>query len=204
MPAMHLMSVDLPAPSSPTSAITSPSRTWKSTSVSACTEPKVFDRPRISRSGVSVVMGRLRTTVEAPGGASTLVVDLLAVLLVLPRAHVAALQELVREETRVVGLRDRDHGDHEWRLLLRAVRPGRIRLRRLPLEQGNSCRCGRIRLVGHVLVDGVRLPARDDVLDTLNRRVLPTQGDRLQALRLQRRDDRTRDAVVRRNDALDV
>src|SRR6476660_5657220 len=112
MPAIDLISVDLPAPLSPTSAITSPSRTSKSTSISACTEPKVFDRPRISRSGVSL-MGRLRTTVEAPGGASTLIVDLLAVLLVLPGAHVAALQELVREETRVVGLRDRDHGDHE-------------------------------------------------------------------------------------------
>src|SRR6188472_4158234 len=105
MPAMHLMSVDLPAPLSPTSAIPSPSRTSKSTSVSACTEPKVLDRSRVSRSGVSVA-GRLRTTVEAPGGASTLVVVLLAVLLVLPGAHVAALQELVREEPRVVRLGD--------------------------------------------------------------------------------------------------
>src|ERR1700752_5248877 len=51
MPAMHLMSVDLPAPLSPTSAITSPARTSKSTSVSACTEPKFFDTPRSSRSG---------------------------------------------------------------------------------------------------------------------------------------------------------
>src|SRR4029079_15228094 len=99
MPAMHLMSVDLPAPLSPTSAITSPSRTSKSTSVSACTDPKVFDRPRISRSGVSVT-GGLRTTVEAPGGAPTVVFDLLAVLLQLPGAHVAPLQELVLEETR--------------------------------------------------------------------------------------------------------
>ena len=51
MPAMHLMSVDLPAPLSPTSAITSPARTSKSTSVSAWTEPKRFDSSRISRSG---------------------------------------------------------------------------------------------------------------------------------------------------------
>src|SRR4026209_612086 len=99
---MPLMSVDLPAPLSPTSAMTSPARTSKSTSVSACTDPKVFDRPRISRSGVSVTRGPQRV-VEAPGGASTIEVGLLAVLLVLPRAHVAALQELVLEEPRVVG-----------------------------------------------------------------------------------------------------
>src|SRR6188472_3171147 len=196
MPAMHLMSVDLPAPLSPTSAITSPSRTSKSTSVSACTDPNVFDRSRISRSGVSVT-GRLWRTVEAPGGASTAIVDLLAVLLELPRAHVAALQELVLEEARVVGLRDRDHRDHERRLLLRAVRPRRVRLRLLALEERDGRGRGRVRLVGHVLVDGVRLPARDDVLHTLDGRVLPAQPDGLQALRLQRRDDRAGDVVVR-------
>src|SRR6187397_3236443 len=197
MPAMHLMSVDLPAPLSPTSAMTSPSRTSKSTSVSACTDPNVFERPRISSSGVSVT-GRLRTTVEAPGGASTLVADLLAELLELPGAHVVALQELVLEEARVVGLRDRDHRDHERRLLLRAVRPRRVRLRLLALEERDGR--GRVRLVGHVLVDGVRLPARDDVLHTLDGRVLPAQPDGLQALRLQRRDDRAGDVVVRRHD----
>src|SRR5215813_5093637 len=158
MPAMHLISVDLPAPLSPTRAITSPARTSKSTSLSACTDPKVLDRSRISRSGVSVT-GRLRATVEAPGGASTRVADLLAVLLVLPGAHVAALQELVLEETRVIRLRDRDDRDHEGGLLLRAVRACRIRLGRLPLEQGDSRCGGRVRLVGHVLVDRVRLPA---------------------------------------------
>src|SRR5690349_21765942 len=188
MPAMHLMSVDLPAPLSPTSAITSPARTSKSTSVSACTDPKVFDRSRISRSGVSVTCG-LRPAVEAPGGASTAEVRLLAVLPVLPRAHVAALQELVLEEPRVVRLRDRDHRDHERRLLLRAVRPRRVGLGLLPVEEGDSRCGGRVRLVGHVLVDGVRLPSRDDVLDTLDRRVLPAERDRLEALRLQRGDD---------------
>src|SRR5215467_7791634 len=57
MPATHLMRVDLPAPLSPTSAITSPERTSKSTSVSACTDPNVFERSRISRSGVSLTAG---------------------------------------------------------------------------------------------------------------------------------------------------
>ena len=46
MPATHLISVDFPAPLSPTSAITSPARTSKSTSVSAWTEPKLFEMPR--------------------------------------------------------------------------------------------------------------------------------------------------------------
>src|SRR5215813_11675992 len=103
MPAMHLMSVDLPAPLSPTSAMTSPERTSKSTSVSACTEPNVFERSRISRSGVSLTGRRDPTT---PGwrrleGASTHRSGrLLAVLLVRPGAHLAALEEAVPEEPR--------------------------------------------------------------------------------------------------------
>ena len=71
MPAMHLMSVDLPAPLSPTSAMTSPDRTSKSTSVSACTEPNVFVRSRISRSGVSLTSGgSCREAMEARKRAS--------------------------------------------------------------------------------------------------------------------------------------
>src|SRR5205814_5357385 len=54
MPATHLISVDLPAPLSPTSAITSPLRTSKSTSVSAWTDPNDFETPRSSRSGWSL------------------------------------------------------------------------------------------------------------------------------------------------------
>src|SRR3954454_9026445 len=53
VPAMHLISVDLPAPLSPTSAITSLGRTSKSTSVSACTDPNDFVIPRSSRRGVA-------------------------------------------------------------------------------------------------------------------------------------------------------
>src|SRR4029077_1339114 len=56
VPAMHLISVDLPAPLSPTSAITSPLRTSKSTSVSACTDPNDFVMLRSWRSGVSVMV----------------------------------------------------------------------------------------------------------------------------------------------------
>src|SRR5262245_46000830 len=51
------MSVDLPAPLSPTSAMTSPLRISKSTSVSACTEPNDLETPRSSSRGVSVMGG---------------------------------------------------------------------------------------------------------------------------------------------------
>src|SRR5215217_1982300 len=66
VPATHLIRVDLPAPLSPTRAITSPGRTWKSTSVSACTEPKLFEIPRSSSSGEDVVAGAL--VIEDRGG----------------------------------------------------------------------------------------------------------------------------------------
>src|SRR5919106_2554469 len=82
MPAMHLISVDFPAPLSPTSAMTSPERTSKSTSTSACTEPKLFDTPRVSSVGVETAAcvgvgsaGAMVTSflscarVEAPHGA---------------------------------------------------------------------------------------------------------------------------------------
>src|SRR5437764_851405 len=51
MPAMHLTRVDLPAPLSPTSAVTSPARTSKSTSWRTWTGPKLLFRPLISRMG---------------------------------------------------------------------------------------------------------------------------------------------------------
>src|SRR5438309_105323 len=48
---MHLTRVDLPAPLSPTSAVTSPARTAKSTSWRTCTGPKLLFTPWISRMG---------------------------------------------------------------------------------------------------------------------------------------------------------
>ena len=69
MPATHLISVDLPAPLSPTSAITSPARTSKSTSVSAWTEPKLFETPRSSSNGVvvgAVVVMRVSSVTRVP------------------------------------------------------------------------------------------------------------------------------------------
>src|ERR1044072_1216395 len=52
--AMHFVSVDLPAPLSPTRAMTSPGDTWKSTSNSAWTAPKLFETPCSSSTGVSL------------------------------------------------------------------------------------------------------------------------------------------------------
>src|SRR2546423_7872759 len=101
MPATHLISVDLPAPLSPTSAITSPRRTSKSASASACTGPNAFETPRSSRMGVSVSATRvLYHGGDAPKGASGRVRSLLAVLLELALADVALLQEAVLEEER--------------------------------------------------------------------------------------------------------
>src|SRR3954465_2931529 len=51
IPAMHFTSVDLPAPLSPTSAVTSPAFTVRSTSWRTCTGPKLLFSFRISRSG---------------------------------------------------------------------------------------------------------------------------------------------------------
>src|SRR5688500_17656400 len=51
MPAIPLINVDLPAPLSPTSAMTSPGIARKSTFVSACTAPNRFEMPFNSRMG---------------------------------------------------------------------------------------------------------------------------------------------------------
>src|SRR5690242_13283783 len=51
MPATHFTSVDLPAPLSPTSAVTSPGYTAKSTSWSTCTAPKLLLMPSTRRIG---------------------------------------------------------------------------------------------------------------------------------------------------------
>ena len=119
-------------------------------------------------------------------------------------AHVAPLQEPVREEALVVGLRDPDHRQRIGRLRMLAVRPGPVRLGLLALEERDRSICGSLRLGGHVLVDRARLPAGDDVLDTLDARVLPGERQRLEALRLQVGDDGAGDVVVRRQHALDV
>src|SRR5690348_1807177 len=51
MPATHLTRVDLPAPLSPTRAVTSPGYTAKSTSCNTWTAPKLLLRPSTRRIG---------------------------------------------------------------------------------------------------------------------------------------------------------
>src|SRR5215218_11030438 len=101
MPAMHLISVDLPAPLSPTRAMTSPGDTWKSTSNSAWTAPKLLETPCSSRTGVPVTCdssSRPERTGGAPGGAppghSLLKADLLALVGELARADLLHLGEV--------------------------------------------------------------------------------------------------------------
>src|SRR6266542_6243094 len=111
MPATHLMSVDLPAPLSPTSAITSPSRTSKSAPCRAWTEPKLFDTPRNSRVGeLASLTARLLPWWRRPGRAPPPNGGLLAVLRVGPDADLAPLQEALLEQQLVVRLRDPDRG----------------------------------------------------------------------------------------------
>src|SRR5436190_23485228 len=122
VPATHLIRVDLPAPLSPTRAMTSPSRTSKSTSVSACTDPNDFEIPRSWRIGVSLTGLAFPTTkaVETPARAPPPVCPLwlLAELRELADADVALLEELVLEEPRVVRFRDGDDRQRDGRLLL--------------------------------------------------------------------------------------
>src|SRR6188472_1841316 len=106
--------------------------------------------------------------VEAPSlDASTISVnELLAVLGVLTDADFALLQPVLREEQLVVLLRDPRHRKSERRLLLSVVHPEAVRLRLLPVQQRDRRSCRGVRLERHLLVDGARLPAREDVLDT--------------------------------------
>src|SRR4051812_33136970 len=202
MPATDLISVDLPAPLSPTSAITSPLRTSKSTSLSAWTEPNRFVTPRSSRIGVGVALTgrfvpRWGRSDERPHRQALL----LAVLLVLAAADLALLQGSIREEELVVLLRDPD-GLQQDRL--RAADLGVDALDGLPLDQRDRYRCGRIRFLADRLVDGPGLPAGEDELDARRGRVLSGQRDRLEAVRLQRRDHGTGKTVVRGDGRVDL
>src|SRR5439155_8270699 len=205
MPATHLMSVDLPAPLSPTSAITSPSRTSKSTSESACTDPKALEIPRSSRVGASLLIGVVCTTVEAPRArAPPRGSFLLAVLPVLADADLVPPQEPVLEQQLVVQLRDRDGLQEDRGDLPRPVVDRRVGLDRLVLDDRDGDLRGRGRLQLDRLVDGHRLPAGEDVLDALRRRILAAQRDRLQVVSLERGDDGSCEPVVRRRDGIDL
>src|SRR5512144_977237 len=119
---MHLMSVDLPAPLSPTSAMTSPARTSKSTSSSARTDPKLFETPRVSSLGVTTPAGEGEAIVSVTGRSpvsrrvgsrrsdSPPSCHCLAVLLVRADAHLGLLERSVLVQQVDVLLRDPDRG----------------------------------------------------------------------------------------------
>src|SRR5919206_2623423 len=198
---MHLISVDLPAPLSPTSAITSPSRTSKSTSWSACTEPKLFETSRSSRVGGFAFTRVFYKRWGALEGTPHRVDRLLAVLLVLPVADLAALQEAFLEEQLVVRLRDPDRGQQDrLRAADLAVHAGDL----LALDDRDRGLRRSVRLLADRLVHGAALPAREDELHARGRRVLAGERDRLQTVRLQRGDHGAREAVVRGQHAVDL
>src|SRR5215210_3481669 len=208
MPAMHLISVDLPAPLSPTSAITSPVRISKSTSLRAWTDPNDFETPRSSRRGWSL-MGRVsyhRKRRRRPEGRLRSIRQrLFAVLGVRAVADLFLLQEARSEEELVVLLRDRLRCDQVGRLYRAALRFDRTRRRDLrTLDDCDRRLCGCGRQLPHVLEHRHRLPTGDDVLDALRAGVLTGERDRLQLVRFQRDDDRVREAVVGCGDCVDL
>src|SRR6266536_1495466 len=67
IPEMVLISVDLPAPLSPTRAVTWPADMSRSTPASACTGPKLLPSPRSPRApGPQLRAGRLRRCLLSP------------------------------------------------------------------------------------------------------------------------------------------
>src|SRR4051812_43489556 len=189
MPAIVLISVDFPAPLSPTSAMISPRRTSRSTSLRAWTEPNDLEMSRSSRMGGSADISSSETAVGRktrpqdarsgrPVGAPTTLV-VLAELLELPDADVALLEEAGGVDLPPVRLVERNRRDDERGLALRAVGHGAGLAQRLPLDQLDGGLRGCLREHAGVLPDRHRLPARDDVLEPLRGRVLPRHRDRL-------------------------
>src|SRR3954471_5485129 len=227
MPAMHLMRVDLPAPLSPTRAMTSPRETWKSTSYRACTAPKLFETPFSSKMGVSVTLstpppgpvdgggppaggpGRRRGAAEAAPRSPSCLADarLRAQRGVLADADLTGLQEAVVEDHLDVVLGDRLRGQQHGRDVTRSVVRLAVDEARLGLfarGQRNGQLGGRVGLLLDRLVDGHALVAGEDVLDPLRRRVLPGDRELLELARLDRRDGRVAQAVVGGEHAVDL
>src|SRR5262245_26553924 len=166
MPAMHLINVDLPAPLSPTSAITSPSCTSRSTSVSACTDPNDLVTPRGSRRGASLTGGCLipHQRRRRPVGASVVchICVELAVLRVLAVADLAPLEPAAGDQLPPVRLGDHLRRDQVSRLLRAALGGDEAGGRRLlALDDPDRGLRGLGRQDADVVPDRSRLPARD-------------------------------------------
>src|SRR5689334_7502081 len=189
---MAFTSVDLPAPLSPTSAVTSPGYTAKSTSRRTCTMPKLLLTLRSSRMGS--VIGASEPRRAAHGGE-------------LARAHLVLGLAAVLEHDVHVGLGDRLWGQQNRRDVAIPLVVARLSwcVDRLALGQ----RDGRLRqgagLLLRRLVDGHALRAGEHVLQPLDGRVLP--ADRYlsgPAVLLEDRDHRAGEAVVGGVDAVDA
>src|SRR6516162_3931832 len=145
IPEMVLISVDLPAPLSPTSAVTCPAGTSRSMSVSARTGPKLFPMPRSCSSGACPTASEEAAPAaagRAPSSPVTVRVQLvmqlppstgdpsgLACTRVLARAQLRSRHELVRDDGGVhVRRRDplRRQKDRLHRSLRRVVLDGAI------------------------------------------------------------------------------
>src|SRR3954447_7108829 len=206
IPAMHFTSVDLPAPLSPTSAVTSPRWTVRSTSCSTCTGPKRLFSFRISRIG-SVIHLLLPGAPVRVGlldaGLVALLLDAVADVGGLEGArvddvlHVVVGDHLGRQEHRL------QRGVVRVELLVAEGQPegGRV----LAADQRDRQLRGSVGLERDVLEDRHALVALEDVLQALDLCVLSGEDDvPVQALLLQDADDGVRDVVVGGDDALDL
>src|SRR2546421_4928294 len=225
MPPTHLTRVDLPAPLSPTRAVTSPAWAVRSTSRRTWTGPKLLLIPRSSRRGAVTgvapssfahrVAARScdavsrRRTVATPGQEARRSADAGRCALggVRPRAQISLGHKAVVHNLLDGVLVDRFgrlEGSLDW---LAAGGVGhRLAGRRVgALGQGHRQLRGRIRFLLHGLVHGHALVTVEDVLQALDGGVLP--GHRylpVEVVLLQDRDDRVGHAVVGDECALDV
>src|SRR3954454_1633385 len=180
MPAIALISVDLPAPLSPTRATTSPAPTSKSTSVRASTAPNLFVTPLTSRRGRSGA-----AVAEAVVTCSRFLVLLDAVLgagrLVRTGADLRRLPEAVLDDRRLDLVRGhRDHGQLLGLDVDLAIVLGRGRVcHLLAVDEGDCPRSGGVRKRLDRLVDVDVLVADEHPLDARNLGVLAGRRDRL-------------------------
>src|SRR5689334_2869226 len=218
MPATHLTSVDLPAPLSPTSAVTSPARTVKSTPCSTCTGPKCLSTPRSCRIGSDTTTppGRRGCAAGVAGRASAGVVGLLDAELPAGGlrgrdAHLGGLDLALVDHRLDVVLGDQLRGEQHRRHLAVALRVvgaggGELVGCRLVALGQRGRELGRgVGLLLDRLVDRHVLVAAQDRLQAVRGGVLPGHRDlAVEAVLLQHGDDRACESVVGRDDAVDL
>src|SRR5882757_9024129 len=198
IPAIAFTSVDLPAPLSPTNAVTSPGYTWKSTSCKTCTTPKLLLTPLSSRMGAVGVTSSGIGRSEPRCGADRR--ELAGTHLVL------GLTAILEDDVDVV-LRDRLRDqENRWHIpVALVVARGGVGADGLALDERDRGLGQRVGFLLRGLVDGHTLRSGKDVLQTLDGRVLTR--DRHQSctlVLLQDRDDRSGQPVVRGVDAVDL